>query len=512
MLVTASIFTNTALFAGAETYNNQFTDVSTSDWFYSDVADAYSLGLMSGKSDSLFSPDGYLTVAEAVKLASSCHQLLKNGKTENIPASGKSWYSGYLDYAKKNNIVTEDYDNYNAYTSRASLAVLFSRAITNSGVTLDELNKAEYGDLSDVPTDAWYAGAVYRLYRWGIMTGDASGKINPAGMVKRSEVSALVTRIAYKDKRVKVGESKPGTTTQPNNPSNETGFDLEQAALYTGEVKQSNFEGITSFAAEFTKNDGEWSKGSSYSLDTVNNIVLENDNISFRLYRKGGFDALGIVRGWLNNSAVGINGGKVKEIADVYADINDLCYIYIDGERITVEQLWYADHDDYVTYALYFTRKVKPSEISSVELFCGKVDSEELTLCGLSSLEEKIANAEKNLTYNKNNSSNGNSGFENGGVTTSKSEIYETALRDAKNNAEVVFEQDTSRCTVLYGAGLNGTGSGDYRLLFIFPDGTVQTIAYGRLSDVRISNGVLYYTTTAPDGMKLQYGVNFGNN
>ncbi len=496
--------------AGAETYSGQFTDVSESDWFYSDVADAYSLGLMSGKSDSLFSPDGYLTVAEAVKLASSCHQLLKNGKTENIPASTSAWYSGYLDYARTNNIVTEDYENYNAYVSRASVAVLFSRAIANSGASFEEINKAEYGDLPDVQTDAWYASAVYRLYRYGIMTGDANGNINPAGMVKRSEVSALVTRIAYKDKRITVGKTDSGTSEQAQpDISSDAGFDLEQATLYTGEVKPSTFEGITSFAAQFVKVDGSWTKGSSYSIDTVNDIVLENDNISFRLYKNGGFDALGIVRGWLNNSAVGVNGENVKEIADVYADINNLCYVYINGNRSLIEQLWYADHDDYVTYALYFTEKVKPSDAASVEFFCGKLDSEDLTLCGLSSLAEKIAAADKNLVYTPKNT--GSSGASGTAGSAGKSEIYETALRDAKNNAEILFEQDSGRCTILYGAGLNGTGSEDYRLLFIFPDGTVQTIALGKLSGIRMSDGVLYYTTTAPDGNKLQYGVNFGN-
>lgn len=62
-------------------YNGQFSDVSSSAWYYDSVSGAYSLGLISGVDDTHFSPDGTITIAQAVKLAASCHQLLTDGKT-----------------------------------------------------------------------------------------------------------------------------------------------------------------------------------------------------------------------------------------------------------------------------------------------------------------------------------------------------------------------------------------------------------------------------------------------
>lgn len=65
-------------------YNGQFSDVSSSAWYYDSVSGAYSLGLISGVDDTHFSPDGTITIAQAVKLAASCHQLLTDGKTTEL--------------------------------------------------------------------------------------------------------------------------------------------------------------------------------------------------------------------------------------------------------------------------------------------------------------------------------------------------------------------------------------------------------------------------------------------
>jgi len=92
-------------------YESVFTDISSSDWFYNDVMEAYTLGLISGKNADTFAPDKNLTIAETIKLASTVHQYLTAGKiNENafVSASGTNWYDGYVSYAYKNdeNILT----------------------------------------------------------------------------------------------------------------------------------------------------------------------------------------------------------------------------------------------------------------------------------------------------------------------------------------------------------------------------------------------------------------------
>ena len=495
------------------TYNNQFVDVSSDSWYYSSVAGAYSLGLISGVDDTHFSPDGSITVAQTIKLAVSCYQLLTTGTVdESAIPSGKNWYDGYVSYAYKCGIVTEDYENYNAYATRAQTAVLFSRAINSSGSAFEEINSISFGDIPDVNTDAWYAGSVYRLYRWGIMTGGSDGKVNPESTVRRSEISAVLLRIAYPDKRVDL--SKPDSSSSASSTSKPSSSSTDESVagsteIYSGEIKKQSFSGITSFGAEFTRydsyNESSWVPHASYSLELVNNIILESDNISFRLYENCGYEALGIVRGWLNEAAAGIDGSRVNAAADVYSALNNLFYLFIDGKRVTISELWYAGHGEYTTYAFYFDENVDVGATEDIKLLCGKANSDTLSLCGLGELAVLVDSADKNLTYA------GDKGkTETSDNSNTYTEAYTTAVSDAKESAEILFEEKNSRCLVLYGCGLYGKSKSEYRLIFIFPDGTTQTVATQKLSGIRISENVLYYTVTAPDGQKLQYGVNFG--
>jgi len=211
-VLTAVLF---ALPVCAADYRDQFTDVAKTAWYYNDVADAYANGLISGKSDTEFKPDGTLTVAEAVKLAVVCHQTLVSGKVSPLSPSGENWYDPYVTYAKDNGIVTEDED-YTAPATRGKIAVLFSRAMISSGTDCPEVNPIAFGNLSDVDVSAWYSGAVYRLYRWGILTGDGTS-VKPESPVKRSEISAVVMRMIDASRRVDLdktnGEKLPQAPT-----------------------------------------------------------------------------------------------------------------------------------------------------------------------------------------------------------------------------------------------------------------------------------------------------------
>ena len=169
--------------------------------------------------------------------------------------------------------------------------------------------------------------------------------------------------------------------------------------------------------------------------------------------------------------------------------------------------MWYADHDEYTTYAFYFDKNVNLDNAVVIDFICGKSDSDTLSLCGLGTLSQLIDAADKNIEYNSGNTDTGNSSSD----TSSETEQYQTAIADAKSGADILFEQKNTRCTVLYGSGMYNSGSDEYRLVFIYPNGTAQTISTQRLSSIRMSDDVLYYSLTAPDGQKIQYGVNFGS-
>jgi len=486
-------------YKNSRTYNGQFTDISESDWFYSNVVDAYSLGIINGKSETVFAPEKTLTIAETIKIAAVCHLLLSTGEIDEraFTSADPKWYAGYLAYSFKNGIVTEEYEDYNAPALRCQVAVLFARAITSSGVTMKNLNNADFGKLPDVPSTAWYAGAVYKMYNWGIMTGSTSEKINPTTSIKRSEISAVIMRMIDPDERITVGDDNDDTSDDGGIVDTPPVVSSPKITLYSGDHVSKTFVGITAFGGSFKVADSAASINESYSIDLADDIILEKNNISFKLYKGEGYEALGIVRGWMNEAACGVNGQYICTPDKVIEKANDLLRIRIDGKQYKVTEIWYADHGDYTTYAFYFSESLSTTNVKSVEFVCGKITSDKLRSNGKSLLAALLDETEDTTDITL------------GGEEKSD---YELELSNAKDDAyDIIFEHETERCTILYGRGLYGRDLNEYRLIFVFRDGSTQTVSTEKLDEIRMSqNGdVLYYTLTAPDEKSIQYGVNF---
>ncbi len=172
----------------------QFVDVSNSDWYAENVKMAYELSLVNGTSDTTFSPDSNLTIAEAITLASRMNNIYY-GNTYSF-VSGDVWYQTYVDYAIKNGIIkNNEYSNFDAFATRYQFAEIFSSALPNDA--LQVINQVADNSIPDVPMQSSYANAVYKLYRAGILTGnDANGTFAPNTNIQRNAVAAIVSRMA----------------------------------------------------------------------------------------------------------------------------------------------------------------------------------------------------------------------------------------------------------------------------------------------------------------------------
>ena len=171
---------------------NPFRDIKESDWFYKNVLYAYSLGLINGKTPTEFQPDVNLTYAEAVKLAACMHELYTTG--EITPGSGNPWYQCYVNYAKANNIISVDYA-WDMPATRAGYMAIFANALPAEA--LEEMNAIADGAIPDVPPTHPNSAAIYKLYRAGIVQGvdTVTFACNPSANIKRSEVSAVLSRM-----------------------------------------------------------------------------------------------------------------------------------------------------------------------------------------------------------------------------------------------------------------------------------------------------------------------------
>ena len=153
---------------------NPFMDVSASDWFYGYVARVHSLGLMSGTSQSEFSPNAPMTRS---MLVTALHRLA--GKPESsstimfkdVPAV--TWYTAAVSWAAENGVVNgvsaTSFAPNNDITREQIVTMLF-RFAKYAG--MDVSNRAELDHFVDANGVSDYAtDAISWAVASGIITG-----------------------------------------------------------------------------------------------------------------------------------------------------------------------------------------------------------------------------------------------------------------------------------------------------------------------------------------------------
>ncbi len=183
-----------------EYVEGMFPDVPE-DWYTPYVAAVYTMGLMQGDADGCFRPDGSVTLAETAALAARIHKTYQGGGSAF--SQGEPWYQVYVDYCRSEGILNVDYADYNAAAKRSEFAVILSRSLPESA--LPEINAIADGEIPDVAADDAGAKEIYLLYRAGVLTGnDAYGSFAPDSGIRRCEVAAVVSRMAYRSLRREV--------------------------------------------------------------------------------------------------------------------------------------------------------------------------------------------------------------------------------------------------------------------------------------------------------------------
>ena len=198
-------------FKEIKTYTDgQFTDVSSEDWFTENVKKAYELGLISGTSETTFTPDSNLNVAEVITLTSRIHDIYY-GNNHNFEST-TPWYQSYLDYAYKNFLTIESVNNSNEDPFVPFYGKNFTQDVTRGHFAMflawalpekefEAINNIPYGSIPDVEEDECY-DEIYLLYNAGILAGsDEYGTFNQYSPIKRSEVAAIITRVVDKSLR-----------------------------------------------------------------------------------------------------------------------------------------------------------------------------------------------------------------------------------------------------------------------------------------------------------------------
>ena len=158
-------------------------------WSRDSVSVCWQMGLMEGVSDTLFDPEGNLTVAQCAAVAARLHARL-NGLAG--PAATVPWYQGCVDYMFALGCALPE--DLNADCTRAQFIAMMDAVVPDSElVPMNEIHT-----LPDTKDEA-----VLRFYRAGILTGmDDYGTFRGSLKLTRGECAAMLARIVQPELRL----------------------------------------------------------------------------------------------------------------------------------------------------------------------------------------------------------------------------------------------------------------------------------------------------------------------
>ena len=133
-------------FTKSGSYQNTFRDVSSSAWYYSNVAAVYEYGLMDGVEGNIFKPNDQVSAAQAVTLAARLRKLYLTGS--GTFSASSPWYQTYLDYALSQGILDRAPADMNAKLTRQEFAAILANALPEGALL--EINNVPTGSIPDV--------------------------------------------------------------------------------------------------------------------------------------------------------------------------------------------------------------------------------------------------------------------------------------------------------------------------------------------------------------------------
>lgn len=184
--------------------SGMYWDVSSDDWFYSNVVDAYELGLMVGLNATTFAPNDNVTVAQAITMAARIHSLYHTGSMGFPVYDGGNWYDPYVDYALTNGLVArgdllDRFLSMDRAATREEFVYILARALPES--ELQPIADISFTDEESI----YYRTSVRLLSRAGIINGYTQyglSYFDPTGYITRAQAAAIIGRMSRPGTRV----------------------------------------------------------------------------------------------------------------------------------------------------------------------------------------------------------------------------------------------------------------------------------------------------------------------
>lgn len=303
-------------FEAVNTYTEGgFSDISSGDWFYSDVISAYEYGIAKGADDGRFLPYDLVSISEVIAFGARILSIY-NGDEEQFAADGE-WYEPYIEYALANGIINSGdgfLSSVNKPATRAQTAYVLANSLPFT--ELSNINTS-ISSLPDVAVSDSYYNEIIMLYRAGVLSGkDEYGTFSPTENVTRAEVAATINRIVNPSARLSITlrqkETQSGENTQ----------------LYDAELVAQTASPSVFYIELYGQNGKATASGSGF--------FISSDGTAVTNYH--------VIRDAYSAKIVTVTG-SVYEVSSVlgYDEDNDLAIIKVDGSGFDYLEL--ADSD-----------------------------------------------------------------------------------------------------------------------------------------------------------------------
>jgi hypothetical protein len=335
------------------TYSSvSFNDVNNNDWFKGDLEYCVNENLINGYNDGTFKPDKEISKAEFITVViASVFEKEPNGNTQ--------WYSKSYNKALSHDLIDVAFyqSNANDSISREEMAVVISKVLEISDVTLDESKEKE--DIKDYHLiKKENQTAVMNTYMSGIISGFPDGTFRPNETLKRSQLSKVTALMHKLDRKA---YNMPAYAEVINSVEKETVY---EKVSDTVEI----VEGITFDQKLLADNWDEWDEYSSSMRDleirAIESIKVDQDEKTITFYvphvGKGLFWEFDI-RGEIRDKV----GGEFINIK-----LDDIDFSTIHGTKLKINyknsfKVPLSELEEIVFYADIITEKISQTSFNN---------------------------------------------------------------------------------------------------------------------------------------------------
>ncbi|NIK75813.1 spore germination protein YaaH [Paenibacillus castaneae] len=179
--------------------SSPFQDISSS-YAKDDILALYEKNILTGTSNTIFSPIKSMTRAEFVTVLDRLLGLepVASPVTSFKDIAPKDWYYGWIQAAVQLGLVGGTSASTFAPSSvitRQEAAVLLTRAMKQmnegNGIKLSFNDKSLISD--------WAVSSVAAMQKIGLMKGDETGRFRPRDPIQRQEIAVLINRVLHKE-------------------------------------------------------------------------------------------------------------------------------------------------------------------------------------------------------------------------------------------------------------------------------------------------------------------------